>query len=192
MTIEELNKKITQLKNELTSIKQERNELNNKTTQLEYELERIKQKRDKLREGLSEPTFERMVGKAYYFIYESDARLGVYAGIDGGSNSALLNYELDRYNENNYFHSAARAMEVLEKFKMLLKLERLHDIYCPDYVPDWNSGNWKYSVFYHNTVERYKVEGAATFEDKTKVYFPTEEIAQKICDILNAEQEKEG
>ena len=191
MTIEKLNGEITRLKNKLTSIELERDELRHEATQLEYELERIEQKRDRLMEGLSEPIFERMVGKTYYFIYEDCARFGIYASTDQGSNSALLNYELDRYNENNYFHSATRAREVLEKFKMLLKLERLHDTYCPDYVPDWNSGDWKYSVFYHNTVERYEVEGAAAFEDKIKVYFPTKEIAQKVCDILNAEQERD-
>jgi len=155
-------------------------ELNNRITLLENELESIKQERD----GLSEPTFERRIGERYYYLR------GIrhwYSNIDHSD------YDDDTWNyeNNNYFYSERRANEVLEKINLLLKLERLYDTYCPDYVPDWNSGDWKYSVVYHNTVERYKVESAATFEDKTKVYFPTEEIAHKVCDILNAEQETE-
>ena len=165
-------------------------ELIKKTTRLEYELESVKQELRK-QEIKREVKFERVKeGEIYYSIYFEyfDKNKGLVIARDEEQDHPMDKVAFDN---NNYFKTEQRAQEVADKINFLLKLERLHDIYCLNYVPDWNSGNWKYSVFYHHTVERYTVEGAATFEDKTKVYFPTEEIAQKVCDILNAEQEKE-
>lgn len=160
-------------------------ELNEKISLLENELEKIKQERDQL----SEPRFERKAGNTYYFIYEDEARFGCFSAIDNGSNSVLLNYELARYKNNNYFHSPERANEVLKKINMLLKLERLYDTYCPDYTPDWDDDVCKYGVAYehHKFIATY----AREVEEPCAVYFPTREIAEKVRDLLNAEQEGE-
>jgi hypothetical protein len=95
-----------------------------------------------------------------------------------------------RYGNNNYFYTKSRAQEVADKINLLLKLERLHDTFCPDYVPNWNSNERKYFVLYDNISKRYRGNALTATEYKTNVFFATAIIAQKVCDILNAEQEE--
>lgn len=94
------------------------------------------------------------------------------------------------FENNNYFHTRKRAEEVADKINFLLKLERLHDTYCPDYVPDWQDNVRKYYVFYGTKDSTYYVGGCLAVDRKPCVYFPTTEIAQKVCDILNGETKK--
>ena len=152
-------------------------ELNNRIALLENELESIKQERDKL----SEPTFERRIGERYYYLR------GIchwYSNIDHSD------YDDDSWNykNNNYFYSERRANEVLEKINLLLKLERLHDTYCPDYVPNWDDDDErKYIITYDILYKEYKYINTQILRLTADVYFPSEEIAQKVCGILNAE-----
>ena len=95
---------------------------------------------------------------------------------------------------NNYFHTKERAEEVINKMEFLLKLERLHDIYCPDYVPNWDSNlekDWKYYVFYNYSLKCWMVGSCALNKIPTITYFPSQEIAEKVCDILNEENKNE-
>ena len=94
----------------------------------------------------------------------------------------------DWYNHNNYFHTKKRAREVADKINLLLKLERLYDTFCPDYVPNWSDGCLKHSVYFNVARGRYACSWTTNSKDEVYVYFPTEEIAQKVCDILNAER----
>lgn len=95
-----------------------------------------------------------------------------------------------RFNNNNYFHNAKRAQEVADKINLLLKLERFYDLYCPKYVPNWNDDKEeKWYVFFDNIIGFYDVNSVKWAQDETIVYFPTEEIAQKVCYILNKERE---
>ena len=60
-----------------------------------------------------------------------------------------MRFDKLNFENNNYFLTKERAEEVADKIKFLLKLERLHDIYCPDYKPNWNN-EWesKFYIFY--------------------------------------------
>ena len=151
----------------------------------------IEQLEKELAGAKGEPGFERVVhGEQYYHI-----------GLDYVVCTCPLSdtnsyYNKMDYDNNNYFYTKERAQEVADKIRLLLKLERLHDIYCPNYKPssrdkdkrtyyiykDNSSGkytSWEYGVL---TVTRNAVE----------VYFPTKEIAQKVCDILNAELKQDS
>lgn len=71
---------------------------------------------------------------------------------DWGTGSLLwTNTEFDHemYNNRNCFPTEERAEQVAEKVRMLLKLERYHDMFCPDYVPDWSNNVRKYYVLYN-------------------------------------------
>lgn len=121
--------------------------------------------------------FERVEkGKIYFTI---TGELKIIRDIEGG-------YPVDdnKYNVNNYFYTKERAEEVANKIELLLKLERLHDIYCSDYKPDWSSDETKYLTFYSHITNRYSV-GRAVSSECLLPCFPTEEIAQKVCDVLN-------
>lgn len=96
------------------------------------------------------------------------------------------------FKNNNYFLTKERAEEVADKINFLLKLERLHDTFCPDYKFDWedkerecywyvqiNSGTKRYEALW----SYYKVV--------TTAYFDSRETAEKVCEILNKELENE-
>lgn len=176
MNIKELDERIKQLKDLVASA--------NDTIKLAEEMVGLAEKEmDKLADQKKgEPKFER-VGKTscYSFIvFDID---GVNVAYDKDIGSII---DISRFETNNYFHTKERAEEVASKINFLLKLERLHDIYCPDYVPDWDDfSTFKYSVIYNPAEKRWYQTVAGVIE--TCTYFPTREIAQKVCDILNAE-----
>lgn len=99
-------------------------------------------------------------------------------------------YDIECYNNCNYFHTKDRAEEVLQKIKYLLKLERFHDMFCPDYKPDWEDCNPKYYVFYYRTGHKYLWESVLVKKHECVTYFPTKEIAERVCDILDKEKEE--
>lgn len=134
-------------------------------------------------EADSESEFERVShGEPYFYIYGNTMNVAV------SSEDSDYISELCHIN-NNYFYTKKRAQEVADKIKFLLKLERLHDIYCPDYKPGWNSFERKYRVYFNNLIGKYTWDTWSHAECVETTYFPTEEIAQKVCDILNKERE---
>lgn len=93
-----------------------------------------------------------------------------------------------RYNKHNYFAQVNRAEKTVDKIKFLLKLEYFHSIYCPDFEPNWNDSNEnKYYISYNSGNGDYFFICSHTLDNKTTVYFPTQEIVQKVCDELNKE-----
>lgn len=152
-------------------------------------LKAAKEERDRLaaRREEQEPRFERVKEDTPYFSLSFDVRAEL---ILISSTEKGICFDSAAYNNNNYFHTKERAQEVADKIDFLLKLERLHDTFCPGYKPDWNDGENKYFVFYDNTCKRYAFNAVAIVEYEPGVYFPTGKIAKKVCDILNAEQEE--
>ena len=155
---------------------------------LKETLKTVEEERDRLAEERRErePKFERVgIGESYFYVFLND--YGAFI-VKGTESNELLDREL--YKTNNYFHTKERAQKVADKINLLLKSERLHDIYCFDYVPDWSNGNkGKYVVYYDNQDKCYKINSFYVTEYKLDVAFPTSEIAQKVCDILNVELE---
>lgn len=153
---------------------------------METALKAAEEERDRLADQRkeTEPKFERMDYGHEYYSFGVDFE--PFVSTDVGN--IIDDW---RYENNVYFHTMERAEEVADKIRLLLKLERLHDIYCLDYIPDWN--DWrakKWEIDYENSQGRYRTISTPSTESKTAVYFPTEEIAQKVCDILNAELEE--
>lgn len=149
-------------------------------------LKLAEQERDRLADQRreSEPKFERKVNEEFYYI-EDNGSMEVCSCYDGNDIVST-----NQFKGNNYFHTEQRAQEVVDKINLLLKLERLHDTFCPDYVPNWNDKDKvKYYVFKNEfiSISIWDI-GYVSTSDISDVYFPTEEIAQKVCDILNAEE----
>lgn len=93
----------------------------------------------------------------------------------------------DYFENNNYFLTKERAEEVVNKINFLLKLERLHDIYCPDYKPDWNNmeeNKW-YATF-DSRDKKYTRFWTNVYLEAV-VYFDSKETTEKVCEILNEE-----
>lgn len=95
------------------------------------------------------------------------------------------------FKNNNYFLTQERAQEVADKLNHLMRLERLHDELCPDYVPNWQNCNQdRYIIYYDARNKSYERAPAMTCYSKTDTFFSNFENAQKACDILNDELEQ--
>lgn len=174
MTVEEMQAQLDKMKDDVEHMKV-------RVSEYEHMISAIKAQND--------AKFERVKKDESYFM----------VGFAGGKARADTSYEDyddvddDRFNNNNYFKTSERTQEVADKINFLLKLERLHDTFCPDFVPDWNnSRESKFAVYYNCFRKRYDIQVYNDMRHRTTVYFPTEEIAKKVCDILNKERENNG
>lgn len=139
----------------------------------------------KLEAEKERPAFERVEeGKKYYIV-----TAGSYNGIFvKGYIEEYMRFDKLNFENNNYFHTEERAEEVADKINFLLKLERLHDTFCPDYKPDWEDGRFKWSVLLTNDDKEY-ITIWTTRSKRPTVYFDSMETANKVCEILNKELE---
>lgn len=92
------------------------------------------------------------------------------------------------YNVGNCFPTEESAKQVAEKIRMLLKLERYHDMFCPDYVPDWSDYTCKFFICYDIYNHEWTCDWVSGLKYPAQVYFDSEETAQKVCDLLNREE----
>ena len=166
--IEKLNERISQL----TDLVKSGEETINATKEM---LKLAEQERDRLADQRreSEPKFERVGrGKGYSYLFVCRAGVCVDDTYD-----AYSEIDNEYFSSNNYFKTKERAQEVTDKINRLLSLE-------------WGDGlnvN-KYYVFYSFIYKRWVWSNVTGAHDAVQVYFSTEEIAKKVCDILNAEE----
>lgn len=118
-------------------------------------------------------------GERYYFV---------------GTNGRVSSYSNDNdftddccYEFGNYFKTREQAESALKKVKHLLKLQRLHDILCPDCDGEDFE---RYCVFYDTASREYVVGYWYCRQSDSDVYF-TKEAAEKACEILNKEKEND-
>nr|DAH83331.1 MAG TPA: hypothetical protein [Caudoviricetes sp.] len=104
---------------------------------------------------------------------------------------SFCNYddEVDNYNFEigNCFRTGERADQVVEKMRLLLRLEQLHDMICPDYVPDYKGDETKYHLYFSHVQGKYEVSCSTSWENPCMAVFDTEKNAQKAAEILNKE-----
>lgn len=151
---------------------------------------RIEFLKEELKTAESEPEFERKLDTELYW----------YVATNFGEPVIHVEHEAHAYfddkcfENNNYFHTDERAQEVADKIRLLLKLERLYDTYCPDYKPNWLGNDLKYVICkqYEKHGWTYDYRALVHDDNAVQVYFPTKEIAQKVCDILNAELKQDS
>lgn len=152
----------TEIEKKLDELGKEIPELIKEVETYKATIEEYKAAMEKLKAEVKKTTFERVEkGEKYYF------------------------------KNNNYFLTKERAEEVADKINFLLKLERLHDIYCPDYEPDWEDGKdeCKWFIRFDAKNKEYLAFWTTIYRDAT-VYFDSKETAKKVCEILNKEIEK--
>ena len=134
---------------------------------------------------IKEPNeFKRLNRDEIYYVVSKDEGIGKF--IVGWNSDSYSNYDNEHFNNNNYFFTRERAQEVADKINFLLKLERLHDEFCFDYKPNWRNRNeTKYYVYYNSEDDVYDFSYAVDWGHENIIYFPTEEIIQKVVNILN-------
>ena len=87
----------------------------------------------------------------------------------------------------NCFLTGERAEQVAKKMRLLLRLEQLHDMLCPDYVPDWKDDRLKFQVYFSHLQGKYDTSCSTGTENPCMVVFDTNENAEKAAEILNKE-----
>lgn len=91
----------------------------------------------------------------------------------------------------NCFPTEERAEQVARKIRLLLQLEHLHDMLCPDYVPDYEDDDEvKSHVYFDHSLERYDISYSTRRENPCMVAFDTKKNALKAAEILNKELEE--
>lgn len=118
-------------------------------------------------------------GEEYFFV-NNDLSIHCFCNYDD---------EVDNYNFEigNYFHTEARAEQVAEKMRLLLRLEQLHDMLCPDYVPDWKDDRLKFYVYFDHEQGSLNITASSFCDALSLVTFETRENAEKAAEILNKE-----
>nr|UWG13789.1 MAG: hypothetical protein [Bacteriophage sp.] len=122
------------------------------------------------------------IGEEYFTIANGvDAVQYIYYG-DG----------IDEVNipSGNYFRTEERAEQVADKMRLLLRLEQLHDMLCPDYVPDWKDDRLKFYVYFDHKRGNLNRTASSHCDMLSLVAFETRENAEKAAEILNKEMEK--
>lgn len=123
------------------------------------------------------------VGEEYFTIANSvDTVQYIYYG-DG----------IDEVNipSGNCFKTKKRAEQVAKKMRLLLRLEQLHDMLCPDYVPDYEDDDEvKSHVYFDHFLDRYDISYSTRRENPCMVAFDTKKNALKAAEILNKELEE--
>lgn len=174
MTITEIENKIYDLKRVVKSceniIKANKNEIK------------------KLQAEKEKPVFERVKKHCdYYYVNISAGR-----AVTGFRPEFYGSFDNTNFKNNNYFLTKERAEEVANKINFLLKLERLHDTFCPDYKPDWNDkSDSKWDVVFDYDENRYTPFWNAVTDNRAIVYFDSKENAEKVCEFLNKEFEND-
>lgn len=119
------------------------------------------------------------VGEKYFTIENGvDAVQYIYYGDD---------IDASNIPSGNCFPTRERAEQVARKMRLLLRLEQLHDMLCPDYVPDWESDEAKFYVYFSHIQNNWKVSFSTAWWYPCMVVFDTEKNAQKAAEILNKE-----
>lgn len=95
--------------------------------------------------------------------------------------------DIARKNFGNFFPMKERAEQVAKKMRLLLRLEQLHDMLCPDYVPDYEDDEVKFYVYFGHSQGRYDISRSISWENPCMVAFDAEKNAQKAAEILNKE-----
>lgn len=103
-----------------------------------------------------------------------------------------MNDNVDSYNFEigNCFPTKERAEQVAKKMRLLLRLEQLHDMLCPDYVPDWEGDRLKFQIYFSHSQGEYGKSCSTGIESPCMAVFDTEENAEKAAEILNKEMRK--
>ena len=120
--------------------------------------------------------------KEEYFCVYSNLEIGRFFNWDDPIDDKLIKV-------GNCFKAREHAEQVAEKMRLLLRLEQLHDMLCPDYVQDWKDSRLKYRVYFSHFQGKYGVNCSNNIEDPCVVVFDTNKNAEKAAEILNKELE---
>lgn len=84
----------------------------------------------------------------------------------------------------NAFHTKEYAKEFADKCNLIAMMLHCKWYLDRDYVPDWDNGDDKFTVWYNHMDNEWQIDFQEIHETPS-IYFSTEESAQKCADWLN-------
>lgn len=164
-------------------------QVNNEIAKLQEEIKRLQEIED-------EPDIQRVgVGEPFWYIQLGDYGVNVIQCNEPTGRSC---YDITEtigarlFRNSNYFLSKERAEQVAEKIDAVLKVERMHDAFCPELV-DGTEENAYYvglSLKYHEFVYvPYRPQETPDVLIVAK--FGSSEVATKVCQILDRKKDNE-
>ena len=141
---------------------------------LEKQIEELRAEVEKLK---NEETLKRT--EHYYFL-NIDGDGDFY--IDEDNDGITTNY----YDNWNYYLSEESSERFLSAVEELKVLQHYHEMYCPNYIPNWNDEDEvKWYVFFNKALDRYQYSYDTYDFRLNEIYFDSEETVRKVCDKLN-------
>ena len=118
-----------------------------------------------------------------------------YVSNDGSISSKTFTgciLDNDLMDMNNMFEYATTTSQHLKWYndnvlRIQNRLMQLHELLCSDYFPDWkNDHEDKYSIYFDNNRRAWRHSLSVVVNPQTVIF--TYEVANKVCEILNAEK----
>ena len=92
----------------------------------------------------------------------------------------------DYYDNWNYYLSEESSERFLSAVEELKVLQHYHEMYCPNYIPNWNDEDEvKWYVFFNKALGRYQYSYDTYNFRLNEIYFDSEETVRKVCYKLN-------
>ena len=92
----------------------------------------------------------------------------------------------DYYDNWNYYLSEESSERFLSAVEELKVLQHYHEMYCPNYIPNWNDEDEvKWYVFFNKALDHYQYSYDTYYFRLNEIYFDSEETVRKVCDKLN-------
>ena len=157
-------------------------DIEDRIKELEYELKELREKMEEQKEYGEPKPWKPEVEGTYFHIYDT-LEIKKYFNQDDSIDNKL-------FKAGNCFRTKKRAKQVAEKVRLLLRMEQVHDMLCPDYEPDWNNdGELKFCLAHYCDDDCWFVDSFNVTQYPI-TYFDTLENAEKAVEILNKEMKR--
>lgn len=91
-----------------------------------------------------------------------------------------------KYDNWNYFRTEESGGYFSSAINELKKLQHYHEIYCPDYVPNWNNEDEKkFGMVFNKLEHKYQYMSVVGCYKLNDIYFDSRETAEKVCNRMN-------
>lgn len=145
--------------------------------ELEKQIASLQEEVRKLKEIKSTEPWRAAKGEWYYCI-DSD-------GMVVKDLEEYSEVHLRRFQFGNYYRCRELAHQDANELRLRNRIRQLRDTMCEGY--QFENDKCNYYIFYSPTTMKYCVSWCRTCKLISTIYFDTEEHAQQVCNIVNAE-----
>lgn len=161
----------------LEQIEQRLSELKEEQDKLTAELERLKAEQTKVKPWRAEKN-------AGYYILQDNGDICCFE-------ETGFVIDTTRHKIGNYYRTRKLAEQDAKELALRGRVRQLRDALCDGYQPSLGETSWSV-IRCLEDFGRFDIGSASTYSSIGEIYFDTEEHAQQACDILNTEMKRDG